>query len=100
MMAKGMKFVPGKVDEWMDCGNKEVTVDTNTRMLGFLHADGEDLIASDVKKENATIISPCYIGEGVVLINATVGPNVSLGKGCHVIDSTIKIEVEICQLKK
>src|SRR5690606_8938093 len=22
MMEKGMKFVPGKVDQWMDCGNK------------------------------------------------------------------------------
>ena len=90
MMAKGMKFVPGKVDEWMDCGNKDVTVDTNTRMLGFLHNDGENLVASDVKLENSTIIPPCYIGEDVVLVNATVGPNVSLGKGCHVIDSTIK----------
>ena len=90
MMAKGMKFVPGKVDEWMDCGNKDVTVDTNTRMLGFLHNDGEHLIDYNVKQENSTIIPPCYIGEDVVLINATVGPNVSLGKGCHVSDSTIK----------
>ena len=90
MMAKGMKFVPGKVDEWMDCGNKEVTVETNTRMLGFLHHDGENLVASNVKLENSTIIPPCYIAEDVILINATVGPNVSLGKGCHVIDSIIK----------
>ena len=90
MMAKGMKFVPGQVDEWMDCGNKNVTVETNTRMLGFLHNDGENLVASDVKLENATIILPCSIAEDVVLINATVGPNVSLGKGCHVINSTIK----------
>lgn len=90
MMAKGMKFVPGKVDEWMDCGNKNVTVETNTRMLGFLHNDGENLVSADVKLENATIIPPCSIAEDVVLINATVGPNVSLGKGCHVIDSTIK----------
>lgn len=90
MMAKGMKFVPGKVDEWMDCGNKDVTVDTNSRMLGFLHNDGEHLIDYGVKQENSTIIPPCYIGEDVVLINATVGPNVSLGKGTHVIDSTIK----------
>jgi glucose-1-phosphate thymidylyltransferase len=59
-------------------------------MLGFLHNDGENLVAADVKLQNATIIPPCYIGEDVVLINATVGPNVSLGKGCHVIDSTIK----------
>ena len=90
MMAKGMKFVPGKVDEWMDCGNKDVTVETNTRMLGFLHNDGEKLVAKNVKLENATIIPPCFIDEDVILMNATVGPNVSLGKGCHVIDSNIK----------
>jgi glucose-1-phosphate thymidylyltransferase len=90
MMAKGMVFVPGKVDEWMDCGNKDVTVDTNNRMLNFLHNDGIHLVDYDVKQENSTIIPPCYIGEDVVLINATVGPNVSLGKGCHVIDSAIK----------
>jgi glucose-1-phosphate thymidylyltransferase len=90
MMAKGMKFVPGKVDEWMDCGNKDVTVDTNSRMLGFLHNDGEHLVDYGVKQENSTIIPPCYIGEDVVLVNATVGPNVSLGRGTHVIDSTIK----------
>ncbi len=90
MMAKGMKFVPGEVDEWMDCGNKDVTVDTNNRMLNFLQQDGENLVSPDVKLENATIIPPCYIGEDVYLINTTVGPNVSLGKGCHVMDSTIK----------
>lgn len=90
MMAKGMKFVPGKVDEWMDCGNKDVTVETNSRMLGFLHNDGEHLIDYGVKQENSTIIPPCYIGEDVILINSTVGPNVSLGRGTHVTDSTIK----------
>ncbi|TRX01983.1 sugar phosphate nucleotidyltransferase [Flavobacterium gawalongense] len=90
MMAKGMKFVPGKVEEWMDCGNKDVTVETNSRMLGFLHNDGIHLVDFDVKLENSTIIPPCYIGEDVVLINATVGPNVSLGNGCHVSNSTIK----------
>ncbi|MNX63469.1 UTP--glucose-1-phosphate uridylyltransferase [compost metagenome] len=87
---KGMKFVPGTVDEWMDCGNKNVTVETNSRMLGFLQNDGQNLVDKGVKLENATIIPPCYIGEGVVLINATVGPNVSLGNGCHVVDSSIK----------
>jgi glucose-1-phosphate thymidylyltransferase len=90
MMAKGMKFVPGKVDEWMDCGNKEVTVETNSRMLNFLHNDGIHLVDFDVTLENATIIPPCYIGQDVVLINTTVGPNVSLGNGCHLIDTKIK----------
>jgi glucose-1-phosphate thymidylyltransferase len=90
MMAKGMKFVPGQVDEWMDCGNKNVTVDTNSRMLNFLKQDGEQLIAKNVVLDNATIIEPCYIGENVILKNATVGPNVSLGNGCKVENATIK----------
>ena len=90
MKVKGLKFVPGKVDEWMDCGNKPVTVETNSRMLNFLHNDGEHLIDYSVKNENSTIIAPCFIGPDVVLINATVGPNVSLGKGCHVINSSIQ----------
>lgn len=90
MKQKGMKFVPGKVDEWMDCGNKAVTVDTNTRMLGFLHQDGENMVAASVSQENSTIIPPCFIGENVVLKNATVGPNVSLGANSKVIDSTVK----------
>jgi glucose-1-phosphate thymidylyltransferase len=90
MMEKGMKFVPGKVEEWMDCGNKNITVETNSRMLAFLHKDGEHLVSDDVKLQNSTIIPPCYIGKDVILINTTVGPNVSLGYACHVIDSSIK----------
>ncbi|KOS07125.1 nucleotidyltransferase [Flavobacterium akiainvivens] len=91
MKQKGMKFVPGKVDEWMDCGNKNVTVETNSRMLGFIHADGnENLVHENVVLENATIIPPCFIGNGVTLRNATVGPYVSLGANTFVENSIIK----------
>ncbi|WP_291119093.1 sugar phosphate nucleotidyltransferase [Flavobacterium sp. UBA6135] len=90
MMAKGMKFVPGKVEEWMDCGNKNVTVETNSKMLHFLHQDGEKLISKAIVSENSTIIEPCFIGENVELKNATIGPNVSLGYGCKVENASIK----------
>jgi len=90
MKQKGLRFVPGKVDEWMDCGNKNVTVDTNNRMLNFLHQDNENLVASTAVIENSNIIPPCYIGENVVLKNATVGPNVSLGDNSKVENATIK----------
>ncbi|MCL6266718.1 sugar phosphate nucleotidyltransferase [Flagellimonas myxillae] len=90
MMEKGMKFVPGKVDEWMDCGNKNVTVETNQRMLGFLENDGESLISNSVQQENANIIEPCFIGENVVIKNATIGPYVSVGADTVVENSTIK----------
>ncbi|MBA4745377.1 MAG: nucleotidyltransferase [Muricauda sp.] len=90
MMEKGMKFVPGKVDEWMDCGNKNVTVETNQRMLGFLENEGENMIADSVKQENANIIEPCFIGENVVLKNTTVGPYVSVGANTVLENSTVK----------
>lgn len=89
MMAQGKVFVPGTIDEWMDCGNKEITVETNSRMLHFLQQDHEPLIDKSVVLENSTLIEPCYIGKNVVLKNSTVGPNVSLGDGCVVENSTL-----------
>ena len=32
---KGAKFVPGEVNDWMDCGNKEITIKTNTSVLQY-----------------------------------------------------------------
>lgn len=90
MMAEDRVFKTGTVDEWMDCGNKEVTVDTNARMLNFLHQDGEKLIADSVKIANAEITEPCYIGENVELTNAKIGPNVSIGDGTKITDAEIK----------
>lgn len=90
MKEKGMKFVPGKVDEWMDCGNKNVTVETNSRMLGFLKSDGVNLVSNSVHMENSTVIPPCFIGENVVLKNCTVGPYVSLGNNTVVENTIIK----------
>ena len=91
MMADGKIFKTGTVDEWMDCGNKKVTLETNTKMLGFLKSDGdEQLIADSVVNNNSTIIEPCRIGENVVLSNATVGPNVSIGDHCIIENSTVK----------
>ncbi|HET8753934.1 MAG TPA: sugar phosphate nucleotidyltransferase, partial [Salinimicrobium sp.] len=90
MRRNGLLFVPGKVDEWMDCGNKNVTVETNGRMLNFLHKDGINLVSENAKIEDSEIIEPCFIGENVVLKNAIIGPNVSIGEGSIVKNSTIK----------
>ena len=90
MKQKGMKFVPGQVDEWMDCGNKEITVETNSRILQFAHEDGKNMVSDNVILENSEIIQPCYIGDNVKLINTIIGPNVSLGTNCVVENSKIK----------
>ena len=90
MMADGKIFKAGAVSEWMDCGNKEVTVETNRRMLGFLAEANEPLISENSTVENSEIIPPCFIGDGVVIKNSTVGPFASIGKGTIIEDSTVK----------
>lgn len=90
MMANGKIFKTGTVSEWMDCGNKEVTVETNQRMLGFLAEANEALISEKSIQDNSKIIEPCFIAEGVVLKNSTVGPYVSVGKGTIIEDSIVK----------
>jgi len=90
MMAQGKIFKTGAVSEWMDCGNKEVTVETNRRMLGFLSESGETLLSEEIEKENSTIIEPCYIGKGVILKNSTIGPYASIGDGTIIENSKVK----------
>lgn len=87
MRTKGAKFIPGTVNEWLDCGNKDATLQTNKRMLEL--ADGKTLISSDVKKSNSVVIEPCFIGSGVVIENSVVGPYVSIGSTCAIKNTVI-----------
>ena len=84
---KGAKFKPGKVTEWLDCGNKKVTVHTNQRVLEF--DKDKDLISADLVMKNSVVVPPCFIGEHVVIENAVVGPHVSLGRGTTVKNSVV-----------
>ena len=89
MMEKGAVFTPGAVKEWMDCGNPKITLQTNTKMLNILTAEGNKLVAEDFIIENSEIIPPCYIGSGVILKNSTVGPHTAIGEGTQIENSTI-----------
>jgi glucose-1-phosphate thymidylyltransferase len=80
----GCKFKPGEVTEWLDCGNKEVTVFTNQRVLEFDYEDNKMMVSASAAITDTVIIPPCFIGEDVVIENSVVGPHVSLGKGTEV----------------
>lgn len=89
MKAKGTRFTSGTVNEWMDCGNKDVTVETNGKILGFIN-DEETLVSPEATIDEASeIIEPCYIGPGAVIKNSKIGPRVSIGAGTIVEDSTL-----------
>lgn len=85
---QGSVFLPGEVSEWLDCGNKNATVQTNQRYLDFIK--GQKLISSKATISNATVIEPCYVGDGAVVENSVIGPHVSIGKKTRVTDSRIK----------
>ncbi|MGB3590873.1 MAG: sugar phosphate nucleotidyltransferase [Nonlabens sp.] len=89
MMSNGNVFKTGTVDEWMDCGNKNVAIETNQRMMTFMQEDASNEINCAPQLENATIIEPCVIHESVVLKDSTVGPHVSIGEGTVIHNCTI-----------
>lgn len=98
MQKKGLKFKPGTVTDWLDCGNKAITVQTNQRYLDFIKND--KLVADTVKQTNSVIVQPCYIGENVVLENTVVGPYVSVGantviKNCVINNSIIQTNTSL-----
>jgi glucose-1-phosphate thymidylyltransferase len=96
MLQNGMKFYTGQVDEWLDCGNKDATVYTNSRVLEH-KKDIEQMVHPSAKVENSSIIAPCYLGAGVMVKDSTIGPHVSLEAGaqvenCHISNSIIREE--------
>lgn len=92
MKSKGLKFKPGIINEWLDCGNKKAVVHANQRVLDF-KKDEETLIHPTAKTEGSIIIEPCFIGEGAVITNSIVGPHVSIGHHTHIENSVIKNSV-------
>lgn len=89
MKRKGARFKAGSVDVWMDCGNKNAMVDTNTKVLGYLKGD-TSLMSAKVKCENSVIVQPCFIGEDVTITNSIIGPNVSVEKGATISGSVVR----------
>ncbi len=91
MMKDGKVFKTGTVDEWMDCGNKAVTVETNGKMLQILEIEKDEVLVSEsMENHDSTIIPPCFIGDNVKLVNCKIGPFVSIGEGTVVENSIVK----------
>ena len=89
MKRKGARFKAGSVEVWMDCGNKNAMVDTNTKVLGYLKGD-KNLMSAKLRSENSVVIAPCYIGDDVTITNSIVGPNVSIEQGATVTGSVVR----------
>lgn len=87
MKNKNLLFSVGKVDEWLDCGNKDATVYTNQRILE-LHKH-EKLIDDSIKMIDSVIIPPCYIGKNVTVKSSVIGPHVSVCNNTTIENSVV-----------
>ena len=82
MIENGVKFIPYEIDNWFDCGRVETLLDTNSTLLrdkksGYAGGD-------------SVIIDPCFIGDGSLIRDSIIGPDVTVAKGCRIENSIIR----------
>ena len=85
MIDQGAKIKVVDVAGWYDAGQLETLLATNRTMLEKGRARQPQTLG-----DGADIVAPVYIEEGVTIEHSTVGPNVSLGKGSVVRNSTLR----------
>lgn len=86
MIQNGVVFRGFKIQNWYDCGKKEILLETNAILLKKLHPHGHHGNAYP----NTIIIEPVSIATGCDISNSIIGPNVTLGNNTTVRYSIIR----------
>lgn len=89
MQHQGVRFAIKPVERWLDCGNKQATLEASQFFLQYFE-NKVNMISSSAKVRNSTIIPPVYIEDDAMIENAILGPYVSIGKGTQIFNSQIK----------
>jgi len=88
MIERKVKFSTLTVNNWFDCGKKEILLETNAMLL-----DKEGYASDDLDLppfENTIIIHPVSIGKDCEISNSIIGPHVTIGSNVKVEYSIIK----------
>lgn len=86
MIDAGIKFTTIPVDNWFDCGKREILLQTNAMLL-----DKEGYADSNLPNfDNTIIIHPVSIGKNCEIKNSIIGPHVTIGHNTTVCYSIIK----------
>ncbi len=83
MIDKGAKLKVVDVAGWYDAGKLDTLLETNHEMLRRLKA------ATPALGAGTTIVEPVLIEAGATIERSTIGPNVTIGGGSTVRDSTL-----------
>jgi glucose-1-phosphate thymidylyltransferase len=86
MIEEGIKFKSFSIENWFDCGKKDVLLDTNRIMLKKSgHATRKIPVF-----ENTIVIDPVSIAKNCDIKNAIIGPYVSIGEETKIDHSIIE----------
>ncbi len=86
MIERGVHFSTFPVDNWFDCGKKEILLETNAMLL-----DKEGYPSSNLPSyDNSIIIHPVSIGENCRISNSIIGPHVTIGNDTTINYSIVK----------
>ncbi len=84
MIERGAKMKITKVNNWFDCGKKEILLATNAILL-----DKEGYASSHLPTyDNSIVIHPVSIGKNCEITNSIIGPHATIGDNAK-IDSAI-----------
>lgn len=86
MIEGGTKFTTFPVDNWFDCGRREILLQTNATLLDREGYANDDLPAF----ENTIFIHPVSIGKNCQIQNSIIGPHVTVGENTSINYSIIK----------
>jgi glucose-1-phosphate thymidylyltransferase len=79
MVEQGVAFTTFEVDNWYDCGKKEILLHTNAMLL----KRRGNATQEHPSYENSIIVPPVSIGANCKIKNSIVGPNVCIGDNCE-----------------
>lgn len=86
MIEKGVQFTTIEVDNWFDCGKKDVLLETNAIFL-----DREGYASSNLPPfDNCIIIHPVSIGKHCMITDSIIGPHVTIGDYAEINYSIVK----------
>jgi len=88
ILEQGAPFQAIPVNNWFDCGRKEVLLETNAMLLGQ-RGYATDAFSMPVF-ENTIIIHPVAIGENCHIANSIIGPHVTIGNNVTVTSAIVK----------
>ncbi|MEZ4918723.1 MAG: sugar phosphate nucleotidyltransferase [Saprospiraceae bacterium] len=88
MVEKGHPFQVVSVDNWFDCGRKDVLLETNAMLLSQRGYATDEFHLPEF--ENTIFIHPVSIGKDCQISNSIIGPNVTIGNNVRIAHSIVK----------